>query len=468
MKRVLMVLAGCLVLAMAPALADGGQKGDVEIGLYTGYGFPDSYNQSNPKDDFLYGGRLGRFTSPHWSFELSFQRLQTQTDFDPALALSNVDVNLDALRINLLYNFLEGRKLRPFATAGMGWEKISAPDENSKDVGYNLGGGLRWLFTDRFGLRFDLRFVTTDVGDKINERENNLESMLGVMWAFGKGGAPKQVADSDGDGIPDKKDKCPGTPAGAKVDEKGCPTDADGDGVPDGIDQCPDTPKGWPVDEKGCPKDSDGDGVPDGKDACPDTPRGATVDEKGCPTDSDGDGVFDGLDRCPGTPAGVKVDPSGCPLDSDGDGVDDTRDRCPDTPRGTAVDADGCPIPPKAAPLFEGAKKELVLEGVNFETNKAVLTPDSLGVLDRVAASLHDWPDVRVEIGGHTDSQGSASYNLKLSEKRAQAVKDYLVGKGIDASRMTVKGYGMKKPIADNKTKEGRAKNRRVELDRLD
>jgi outer membrane protein OmpA-like peptidoglycan-associated protein len=236
----------------------------------------------------------------------------------------------------------------------------------------------------------------------------------------------------------------------------------------DGIDQCPDTEKGWPVDAKGCPKDSDGDGVPDAKDKCADTPAGAKVDDQGCPTDADGDGVFDGLDRCPDTPAGVKVDASGCPRDSDGDGVDDARDKCPDTPAGTPVDADGCPQAPKAAPLFEEGRKELVLQGVNFETNKAVLTPDSLAVLDRVAASLHDWPEIRVEIGGHTDSQASNAYNLKLSDSRAKAVRDYLVSKGIDGSRMTAKGYGESKPIADNNTKEGRAQNRRVELKRLD
>jgi OOP family OmpA-OmpF porin len=469
MKKLLTILGACLILATTPLLADGGEKGDVEIGLYTGYGWPDSYHQSNPKDDFLIGGRAGKFVTANWSFELAFQRLKTRTAFDPALGLSDADVNLDALRLNLLYNFCEGKTFRPFATAGLGWEKYDAGSAGAgKDVGYNIGGGVRWFLTDKFGLRFDARLVSVDVGGDINERQNNLEAMLGAVWAVGKGDAPKRVADSDGDGVPDKKDKCPGTPAGARVNEKGCPTDSDGDGVWDGIDQCPDTPSGWKVDEKGCPLDSDGDGVPDATDACPDTPRGAKVDEKGCPLDSDGDGVFDGLDRCPDTPAGVQVDPGGCPLDSDGDGVPDSRDKCPGTPRGTQVDADGCPPPPKAAPLFEGAKKELVLEGVNFETDKAILTPESSAVLDRVAASMHDWPEVRVEIGGHTDSQGRAAHNQKLSEKRAQAVKDYLAGKGIDPGRMTVKGYGMKSPIADNKTKEGRARNRRVDLIRLD
>ncbi len=484
MRKTLLVLAGSLILAVTPILADGGEKGDVEIGLYTGFGWLDSYSQTNPKNDWLYGGRVGRFVTSNWSFELSFQRLHTKTDIPAAPApppssaqleaavpagTPNVDVNLDSLRLNLLYNFLDGKTFRPFVTAGIGWEKSDFGSlASSKDVGYNAGGGVRWLLTERFGLRFDARYMSVGITHQIQERENNLEALLGVMWEFGKGGAPKKIADSDGDGVPDRKDKCPNTPAGAKVDKDGCTIDSDGDGVPDGIDQCPDTPKGWPVDEKGCPRDTDGDGVPDAKDACPDTPRGARVDDRGCPLDSDGDGVPDGIDQCPDTPKGWPVDDRGCPKDSDGDGVPDGADQCPDTPRGTPVDARGCPQPPKAAPLFEEGKKELVLEGVNFETDKAILTPDSLAALDRVAASLKDWPDVRVEVGGHTDSQGSSSHNMKLSAQRAETVKDYLAGKGVDPSRMTVKGYGSTRPIADNKTKEGRAKNRRVDLIRLD
>ncbi len=467
MRKTVLVLAACSMLAMVPVLADGGDKGDYDIGLYGGLGLPDGYCDANPKDDLLYGGRFGKFLTPAWSLELSFQRLSTQTDFDPALVMANVDVDLDALRLNLLYNFLEGETFRPFITAGLGSERLNAGQmEDRHDYGLNAGAGIRWFLTDRFGLRLDARAIWVDVGGKVDEAQLNMEGMLGAMWTFG--GAPKQIVDSDGDGVADRKDKCPDTPAGAKVDEKGCPFDTDGDGVFDGIDQCPDTTEGWPVDEKGCPKDSDGDGVPDAKDTCPATPKGAKVDEKGCPLDGDGDGVFDGIDRCPGTPAGTKVDSKGCPLDSDGDGVNDDLDKCPGTTRGTTVDADGCPPPPKAAPLFEGGKKELVLEGVNFETNKAVLVPESLAVLDRVAASLADWPEVRVEIGGHTDSQGAAGYNLGLSEKRAQAVKDYLASKGIDAARMTSKGYGETKPIADNNTADGRARNRRVQLTQID
>jgi outer membrane protein OmpA-like peptidoglycan-associated protein len=189
------------------------------------------------------------------------------------------------------------------------------------------------------------------------------------------------------------------------------------------------------VDAKGCPPDSDQDGVTDDKDACPGTPQGAPVDDKGCPRDSDGDGVFDHLDRCPDTPPDAKVDSSGCPI--------------PEAP----------PAPPEPPKMFNA-----VLEGVNFATNSSRLTADSMQILDKVADTLKEWPDVKVEIGGHTDSQGNDASNLKLSEARAESVRKYLVSKGVDGSRLTAKGYGETVPIADNGTAAGRAQNRRVEL----
>jgi OOP family OmpA-OmpF porin len=213
------------------------------------------------------------------------------------------------------------------------------------------------------------------------------------------------------------------------------------------------------------PRDSDGDGVFDDLDRCPGTPKGATVDANGCPTDSDGDGVYDGLDRCPGTPKGATVDAKGCPMDSDGDGVYDGLDRCPDTPAGTKVDANGCP---ERKSMFEPGKKTLVLEGVHFALNSADLTEKSHETLDRVVGELKEWPEVRVEIGGHTDSSGEDGYNMTLSQRRAESVRAYLVSKGIAESRLEAKGYGETQPIADNGTADGRAKNRRVELKKQD
>ena len=181
-------------------------------------------------------------------------------------------------------------------------------------------------------------------------------------------------------------------------------------------------------------------------------------------SDSDGDGVPDAKDRCPDTPRGVKVDASGCPIDSDGDGVYDYLDKCPGTPRGTKVDAQGCPLPIATKSAEVTAAGTWIYKGVQFETNKADLKASSYPVLDEIVAGLKAQPSIRVEVQGHTDNTGKADYNQQLSERRAQSVVNYLVGKGIAAERLVPKGYGLTRPIASNNTAEGRARNRRVEL----
>jgi len=196
------------------------------------------------------------------------------------------------------------------------------------------------------------------------------------------------------------------------------------------------------------PVDSDGDGVIDGKDKCPNTPAGRKVNTDGCELDSDGDGVVDANDKCPGTPAGRKVNADGCELDSDGDGIVDGADKCPTV---FAKTADGCPVP-------------LVLHGVNFDNNEAVLRLDGYPILDEAVKGLKVWGDVNVEVAGHTDSVGTDEHNMDLSQRRAEAVRAYLIGKGISAERLVAKGYGESQPVADNDTEAGRFKNRRVEL----
>ena len=166
------------------------------------------------------------------------------------------------------------------------------------------------------------------------------------------------------------------------------------------------------------------------------------------PVDSDGDGVPDNLDKCPNTPPGAKVDANGCELDSDHDGVIDRLDRCPNTPAGDKVDAVGCSL-------------TMNLQ-VNFDTGSATLKTDSYGELDRFVQFLKDVPSARGELQGHTDSVGGAALNMKLSQHRADAVKAYVISKDIDATRLTTKGFGESQPAASNKTKEGRAENRRV------
>lgn len=198
--------------------------------------------------------------------------------------------------------------------------------------------------------------------------------------------------------------------------------------------------------------DSDGDGVPNSSDLCPATPKGVKVDKDGCALDSDGDLVPDYLDQCPNTPRGVKVDYRGCPMsgigDTDRDGVPDNLDRCPNTPYGAKVNAQGC----------------WVLGEVLFDTDKSVIKPQYNGMLDAAVKVIKRNPDLKIEIQGHTDSVGSEAYNQALSERRAKAVMRYFAGHGVNMSRMKAVGYGLTRPVATNKTREGRAQNRRVEL----
>lgn len=280
-----------------------------------------------------------------------------------------------------------------------------------------------------------------------------VDSRRAASWFQGRGSAPDvygwQVddrrpgrfpreqgdADQDGDGVPDFKDQCPDTPRGADVDVNGCPKDSDGDGVLDGLDRCPDTPRGAEVDNRGCPKDSDGDGVFDGLDRCPDTPRRAEVDNRGCPKDSDGDGVYDGIDECPGTPSGVEVDDVGCPVISS----------------------------QKEEELLNTGT--LSLENVFFETASAELKRESYPVLDEVGVILRKWPQLRIEVGGHTDSRGAEDYNQDLSERRAASVMNYLTSSfQLKRNQLTSRGYGESLPVATNATADGQTKNRRVEF----
>lgn len=260
-------------------------------------------------------------------------------------------------------------------------------------------------------------------GIAVGAAEDFEAAMTGAVGGFLIGGAICAWGDTDEDGVVNYKDDCPGTVGGAIVNERGCEMDSDGDGVVDRLDECPGTP------------------------------AGTAVNEVGCPYDADGDGVADARDRCPGTPAGAKVDENGCELDGDGDGVVDSQDKCPNTPANTPVDNTGCEL---------AAEFELV--GVNFEFDSAKLTAGSVAKLDEALKILQRHSDLKVEVAGHTDSMGSDAYNQGLSQRRAQAVADYLIGKGANAANMTVKGYGESQPVADNGTDAGRAANRRVEF----
>lgn len=334
-------------------------------------------------------------------------------------------------------------------------------------------------------------------GDKVSDKKDECRDIPGI-WAF------KGCPDTDGDGIQDSEDECPAEPGIAAFN--GCP-DTDGDGIKDALDLCPDVPglpqyNGCPdtdgdgvIDQndecpdvpglpvfKGCP-DTDGDGIPDHEDACPTAP-GPEINN-GCP-DTDGDGVLDFLDNCPTVPG--PAENNGCPWpDTDGDGVLDKDDKCPTLPGPIAnhgcpyqdTDGDGvidsedeCPNTPgtvanKGCPEIEETVKEILktaFDNLEFETGKDIIKEVSKPSLDELAGVLVKRPEWKLQIAGHTDNVGSAQSNMILSKKRAEAVRNYLVSKGVDEKRFNVLYFGQTQPIADNTTQEGRQKNRRVEM----
>jgi OOP family OmpA-OmpF porin len=249
------------------------------------------------------------------------------------------------------------------------------------------------------------------------------------------------------------------------------PGDMDGDGILDDVDDCPKRPEDFDdfEDKDGCPdEDNDNDGLADKIDDCPNDPedKDGFHDQDGCPDpDNDKDGLADKIDQCPDEPEDMDgyEDDDGCPdCDNDGDGVQecpDAIDKCPDQPAKTP---DGCPQKYKLVVVTK-TKIELK-QTVYFATGKAIIKRVSYPLLDEVAQALEDHPGMRVRVEGHTDSRGGDNYNLRLSDDRAKSVRNYLSRRGIDAKRMVAKGYGEKVPIADNRTKAGRAQNRRVEF----
>jgi OOP family OmpA-OmpF porin len=326
-------------------------------------------------------------------------------------------------------------RLDLYGVAGLSLVRWAPEDHDSEiDFGYTWGGGARIFLTEKLGLfgdfrQWDIPTAMEDVTQSVsgftaNETFWGYSFSGGISYFFGS-------KDTDKDGVKDKNDLCPDTPLGVEVDEDGCPFDSDGDGVYDYLDECPDTPAGAPVDNVGCPLDSDGDGVPDYMDNCPNTPSGAPVDAQGCPLDSDGDGVFDYMDRCPNTPRGVEVD------------------------------AQGCPIPEPEPEVIS-----YTFEDVYFNFDSAVITDEGIEKLQEIGATLITIVDADIEVHGHTDATGPEEYNMGLSQRRAESVRDWLLENFSDlsAGQFTVRQFGEGQPIDTNDTREGRSRNRRVEI----
>jgi OOP family OmpA-OmpF porin len=417
-----MRIINCVVAATFIAfLGAGNAFADAEAGqgYFSVMGSYIDDDKDRAVDDGVKGGQFGFGYALNDAINLEAM-LSVASHDGSASSGGAPDQNHLGFGIDLQRVFRRAERFSPYLHAGIGYfevEPAGFPSQN--DVMWSAGAGfLLDLFDSNVALRGEWRHrMDAALGVDLND---NLFS-VGLQIPFGA--ATPKFVDSDGDGVADGRDRCPNTPAGTRVDAYGCELDSDGDGVKDSMDKCPGTPSGVSVNADGCAMDSDGDGVSDDKDKCPNTVAGATVDANGCELDSDGDGVVDRLDECPGTAKGTPVDKRGCKIEGD-----------------------------------------YVLKGVNFESNSDVLRPGATTVLDDVVAVMLKYPEIRVEIQGHTDSAGAADYNEGLSARRAATVRDYLASNGVAEDRMVVRGYGESQPIADNGTAEGKAENRRVVL----
>ena len=497
-----------LVLCVGP-LAAQQRKYLVELGAGGGY---QSYDNATDLAGAIGGvGWLGVWLPANFSVEVAGTFAKPKTS--PDLLGNTVGVNARTFSGSLLYNILLGSKSSFYLKAGAGSTKYGSDCTGVRTIcgsGGSLLGGLGF----RVGVTPTL-LVRAEA--ELNRNKSSTRSLTNVGASLGLGLmlGSKPIPDSDLDGIQNNRDRCPNTPRGAQVDGRGCPSDEDGDGVPNGIDRCPGSAAGATVDATGCPKDSDDDNIPDGLDRCPDTPPGVLVDPNGCGKDSDGDGIPDGLDRCSETPRGATVDALGCPGDEDGDGVLDGLDRCPRTATGAGVLPNGCvpgqaagqpapsvtpapaapdtaqrrarpgarnqprpqqPVPtpaqapPQAAPPGRNAPAPVgkivpgVIPGIGFAPGTARLSTSSYVALDSIAAILMADPTVTVEVSAHSDNSQSAAESMRLTGLQADAVRDYLVLKGVPYQQVVSKGYGSTVPRTPDTTPAGRAANRRVEI----
>ena len=329
--------------------------------------------------------------------------------------------------------------------------------------------------------RASLAFLEVELsqGDYFTAKKHLEEAEGNARLAISAADRRECMDDTDKDGIPDPFDQCKEDPEDFDnyQDQDGCPEDqdTDGDSILDSKDACPTQPEDFDGidDEDGCPErdqDQDGDGILDLQDQCPRQPedKDGFEDLDGCPDlDNDKDGVLDNVDVCPLQPEDRDLfeDEDGCPdPDNDQDRIMDEVDQCPRDPEDYDgdEDEDGCPDLYKRI-VVRDDRIELK-QTIYFATAEDRILEKSYELLDEVAQALVDRPQINVSIEGHTDNQGSDSYNQDLSERRAASVRRYLIAQGVESERLSSRGFGESKPIDENRTAEGRAANRRVEF----
>ncbi|WP_324720123.1 OmpA family protein [Salinimicrobium sp. HB62] len=405
-------------------------------------------------EDAPLGGYFDEFfnTGDHWNVLAGLSRISVARNigagfyFEGAGSINQINKFGDEGRDDLMYYGLDGTFNYSFRNdANAGW----------LDPIIGVGGGYTWLDDQGFatldgtvGLNFwfsdNIAFSVQTIykhGFEDDMMNSHFQHAAGIKFAFGG-------KDTDGDGIYDKDDECPEV---AGLEQfNGCP-DSDGDGIEDRMDDCPN--EAGLAQYNGCP-DTDGDGIRDIDDECP-TVAGLR-EMNGCP-DADGDGIRDSEDECPNE-AGP-AENNGCPWqDMDNDGVLDKDDECPEV-AGTAAN-NGCPEP--TVEVIEELNE--YSRTILFDLNKATIRQESMETLDAIAQIMEEYPQTIFHLGGHTDSTGSESYNMKLSRERAESVREALVERGISQTRLTAEGYGENNPIATNQTAKGRQENRRVEI----
>ncbi len=386
-----LLIALVTVLLAAPSAFAGQREGAFTLSPMIGYHVFEGDQRTD--NGISYGLGFGYNVTKHWAVEADLRYTPTDTDIP---GRSDEDVNVWVGSLNALYHFNPDGPFVPYLVAGFGGMVFDVDEvgnrDDDEDFMLNAGAGFKYFFADDLAFRFDARYVADLHSDRDYDQspdsdnlDHNLIAMAGLVWQFGgPPPAPPAPLDSDMDGVPDSRDKCPGTPLGTPVDAVGCP---------------PAEPKPAPPVVKPAP-----------------VPPPAPVDG-----------------------------------DDDGDGVPNSRDKCPGTEKGVIVDEFGCPV-----------KFTLYVE---FDFDKAEIRPQYHERLKEAADFINKYPNTKFLLAGHTDSKGTDKYNQTLSERRAAAVKKYLVEKfGIGAQLLYPRGYGESRPIADNATDEGRQKNRRVEV----
>lgn len=455
------------------------------LGITQYFGDINKPDFTNKNFKFGYGGVLGYQICPVFGLRGQFVKTKLfgeRTDQNRRFTSDLWDAGLNlTVNINEIFaKYNENRVLNFYLFSGAGITSykstlenistgavINAHSERQKELFVPVGAGASIRLTNNLALNLEY-------GDHITFKGNSLDFTDGVKnndhYSYASAGIQIRLGakDTDGDGVKDKNDLCVDLPG--KVELAGCP-DKDNDGIADKDDECPEIAgKG---EFKGCP-DIDGDNIPDKDDACPDV--AGKKELQGCP-DRDNDGIADKDDICPD--AAGKPEFKGCP-DRDGDGVPDNEDACPDI-KGMVVfagcpDTDGDGIPdnkdncPEVAGVVANHGCPEVLKGailqkiVYFNRDGSVVIDRNIIDLNEIAAFMNEHPDAQISIAGHADNRESVQYNLRLSEKRADFVINYLKKKGMTSLKIDKSFFGKSKPVADNNTVAGRALNRRVEI----